>query len=64
MHPMQLPMMKKDSDSRKNPDSSPDRKPGSDRKGMDFFMVVKLGAGVLIVLFVVWILLHSVLHMI
>jgi hypothetical protein len=64
MHPMQLPLMKKDSDSMKNPDGSPGRRPGSNRKGMDFLMVVKLGGGVLIVLFIGWILLHSILHLI
>ncbi len=46
------------------PSSDSVKKPDDDNKGIDFFKAVQIGVGAALVLFVIWLILRYILHMI
>jgi|GEM_PF-1573390 len=57
-------VMKQGSDSDKKPDSKSVGDPVKEDEGIDAFKVLQLVGGIICAMFVVWIIFHSILHII
>lgn len=58
------PVMKQGSDSEKRPDSKPVGEPVKEVEGIDAFRVLQIVGGIICAILVVWIIFHSILHII
>jgi hypothetical protein len=59
-----LSVMKQDSDSDKKPESKSVGDPVKEDTGIDAFKVLQLVGGIICAIFVIWMIFHSILHII